>query len=64
MSKKLISFKSLVEEWNYEKNTNISPEDFVIGSGKKIWWKCKKCNYEWEAVIRHRTRGMNKGCPS
>lgn len=22
--------------------------------GKKVWWKCKKCGHEWQAVVRYR----------
>lgn len=51
----------LIAEWNYGKNEGIDPTNYSVGSGKKVWWKCKKCSYEWEAVISNRTRGNN--CP-
>jgi DNA-directed RNA polymerase subunit RPC12/RpoP/very-short-patch-repair endonuclease len=51
----------LIEEWNYDKNGDMSPSDFAPGSSKKVWWKCSKCNYEWRATIANRTQG--KGCP-
>ena len=50
----------LLEEWNYEKNVK-SPENFTLGSGVKVWWKCLKCNGEWEASIFNRSKG--RGCP-
>ena len=53
---------SLALEWNYEKNNGLIPDNFSYGSGKKVWWKCSKCNYEWEAIIYNRTRG--RGCPN
>ncbi len=51
---------NLASEWNYKKNKNLKPEDFTIGSSKKVWWKCSK-GHEWEATIAHRTHG--RGCP-
>lgn len=50
----------LVEEWNYEKNTTITPKEIVAGSNKKVWWKCSK-GHEWETSVANRTRGT--GCP-
>ena len=51
---------ALALEWHYEKNADLIPERFTIGSGKKVWWKCTK-GHEWQAVIRDRIR--NNGCP-
>lgn len=50
----------LVDEWNYEKNGNLKPDQFTANSGKKVWWKCGK-GHEWQAIIAHRHRGS--GCP-
>ena len=50
----------LSAEWNVEKNGNLSPEMFMAGSGKKVWWRCQE-NHEWEARILSRSRGT--GCP-
>lgn len=46
----------LVKEWNYSKNTTISPNEVTIGSKKKVWWVCSK-GHEWEATIDNRVRG-------
>lgn len=51
----------LIDEWNYEKNKDLSPYDVMPMSNKKIWWVCKECKYEWEATINSRSRGT--GCP-
>ena len=57
-----ISNPLLLNEWNYEKNGDLKPQQFTNGSGKYVWWKCKKCGYEWKAKILNRT--LNKrGCP-
>ena len=50
----------LAEEWNYEKNGNLKPEDFTENSGQKVWWKCTK-GHEWQAIIKNRNKGQ--GCP-
>ena len=54
---------SLALEWNYTKNGDLKPTLLTDGSNKKVWWKCKKCGREWEAVIAKRTKGKCK-CPS
>ena len=51
---------SLANEWNYAKNGNLKPENFVRSSGKKVWWKCDK-GHEWQATINNRNKGY--GCP-
>ena len=50
----------LCEEWDYEKNT-INPSSLTPKSGKKVWWKCKKCGHSWQAVVSSRSKGH--GCP-
>jgi len=56
----LIINQILCEEWNYEKNDKI-PEEYCPCSNQKVWWKCSKCNHEWEAIINSRNNG--NGCP-
>ena len=54
----------VASEWNYQKNGDLKPSDFVISSGKRVWWKCKTCGYEWEASIVNRSSKHNKTkCP-
>ena len=50
----------LASEWNYEKNGELKPEDFMPNSNKKVWWKCSK-GHEWQAQIKSRNYGS--GCP-
>lgn len=52
---------NLADEWNYERNCELTPHMFSIRSDKKVWWKCKCCNFEWEASISNRSGGT--GCP-
>lgn len=52
----------IVAEWHPIKNAELRITDYVVGSARKVWWKCAKCGYEWQTEIRHRTlRGT--GCP-
>ena len=50
----------LAEEWNYEKNNELTPMEVTPNSHKKVWWKCSK-GHEWQATIAHRNNGT--GCP-
>lgn len=50
----------LANEWNYNRNDNLKPENFTVNSGKKVWWKCGK-GHEWQAIIASRNNG--NGCP-
>ena len=51
---------TLANEWNYQKNGRLSPKDFAVNSGKRVWWICDK-GHEWSAVIANRNGG--RGCP-
>jgi len=39
------------------------PNQVTKSSGKRVWWKCSNCNYEWEANINNRIRTSGK-CPN
>lgn len=52
----------IAEEWHPTKNNNKMPEDFLVGSYCKVWWRCKK-GHEWQATIEARTRKIHStGC--
>ena len=50
-------------KWNYEKNGNLYPNMFSVGSQEVVWWKCKDCGHEWRTSISHMTRKGRYGCP-
>jgi hypothetical protein len=54
-------FPLIAEEWHPVKNGNLTPNDFVAGSGKKVWWQCKN-GHEWYRSIERRTN-YKRGCP-
>ena len=53
----------LMAEWDWEKNNplGLSPNELVMGCGKKAWWKCAS-GHEWQASIANRAI-RNTGCP-
>ncbi len=56
----LVNNPELCKEWDYTKNKR-KPEEYTPYSGKKVWWICKECNYNWKAEIRSRNNG--RSCP-
>ncbi|MBM3703410.1 MAG: hypothetical protein FJW63_10615 [Actinobacteria bacterium] len=55
--------KLIAEEWNYELNKNLKPDNISPGSNKKVWWKCKKNNeHVWLASPKQRIK-QNNSCP-
>ncbi len=57
-------FPQVAEEWNYTKNTPLTPRDVLPGSNKKVRWICRVCGYEWQATVNHRTaKDQPTGCP-
>lgn len=54
-------YPNIAKEWNTEKNGDLSPSMVSSGSGKKVWWICRK-GHEWQAVINSRTL-QHTGCP-
>ena len=56
-------YPDVAKEWNYARNSDVVPTDITWGSNKKFWWRCVKCNHEWQARVSDRTRDHN-GCPA
>ena len=50
----------LAHQWHPTKNGNLRPSDVTPGSGRNVWWQCKR-GHEWETRIAHRSQGT--GCP-
>ena len=49
--------------WHPTKNGNLSPQEFVPGSNKKVWWKCPEGDdHEWEQLIIHVVQKTSKYC--
>lgn len=52
----------LILEWDWDENT-LNPYELLIGSHRKAYWVCQKCNHEWEAMIANRAIGNKTNCP-
>ena len=50
----------LAQEWDYEKNKGLRPEDVTVQSNLKVWWRCKK-GHSWRATICERYNGNKCG---
>ena len=50
----------LASEWHPTKNGDLTPEMVTAGSGKKVWWLCKRY-HEWKATVVDRNNGCD--CP-
>lgn len=48
------------KEWDYEKNANKLPSDYVKNSEVSVWWKCEK-GHSWRSKLILRAKGQN--CP-
>ena len=51
---------SIAKEWHPTKNKNLTPQDVVAGSNKKVWWQCER-GHEWQTSVAHRSNGRR--CP-
>ena len=50
----------LVSEWS-DKNRGISPETITYKNLTNVWWHCRKCGNEYQAVVYARAKG--RICP-
>ena len=53
--------QTLIEEWDYEKNT-ILPTDISAGSNRIVWWKCN-LGHTWKTSVCNRTAKEATNCP-
>ena len=53
--------EEVLDSWDNEKNYPLTPSTVAFRSGKKVWWKCPVCGFQWESQIAIRTSGH--GCP-
>jgi len=52
---------NIAKQWHPTKNGSLTPQQVTFGSGKKVWWLCSKCGYEWKSSVLNRTKG--RSCP-
>ena len=51
----------VASDWHPQKNEGITPQEFTVGSHRKVWWFCENCGHEWNTTIKDRVK--SKGCP-
>ena len=51
---------NVAAEWHPTKNGQLTPQQIVYGTARKVWWKCGY-GHEWQAYVFNRARGV--GCP-
>ena len=49
-------------EWDYEKNGDLKPSQFLKNSAYKIWWKCIYCGKHYQRGINSKVKSK-PGCP-
>jgi len=55
-------FPNLVNEWDYEKNHPLIPDQFSEGSRAIVWWLCPK-GHSYDVRIQRRTGNKPEKCP-
>ena len=53
---------TLLEEWDFSKNKDISPRFISSSSALSAYWSCKICNHKWKARVSNRAK-LGRGCP-
>lgn len=53
-------YPDIALQWCYERNGELTPEQVLPHSDKKVWWICKN-GHIWDVSISRRTAGS--GCP-
>ena len=53
--------KSLLKQWDYEKNGSLKPTDITANSGKKVWWNCPS-GHKWQSAP-HDLHHSSVRCP-
>ena len=54
-------FPEIATEWHPVKNQNLTPNDFLSKSNKRVWWLCPK-GHDYQMPIAARTSGRSN-CP-
>ncbi|PGN53609.1 hypothetical protein CN978_30470 [Priestia megaterium] len=49
-------------EWHPTRNEDLTPQEVVAGSHKRVWWKCEQ-GHEWQSKVASRTTSKHNYCP-
>ena len=53
-------FPHLAAQWDQERNGDLTPDQVLPGSHRKVWWQCPE-GHRWQAFVKSRVGGA--GCP-
>ena len=54
---------AIARQWHPTRNGDLRPQDVVVGSHRRVWWKCPKGpDHEWCVAVHNRTVAGH-GCP-
>ena len=56
------SYPYMIRQWDFKKNKDFDVNLTSANSSAVVWWRCKKCGYEWQAQISSR-RASKGWCP-
>ena len=54
-------FPQIAQEWDYEKNAPVTPEQVLPGTSRRFWWICSK-GHSYRTNVSSRTSG-GSSCP-
>ena len=58
-----VCYPDIAMEWDYAKNTPLTPREVLPHSNTKVWWRCKfNPKHSWQEYISNRTT-LHRGCP-
>ena len=58
----VVKYPHLVKQWNFKKNKGYDINLISANSKEVVWWRCKKCGYEWQTQILSRKQSAGH-CP-
>jgi hypothetical protein len=44
-------YPQLLDDWNYNKNADLRPENINLHTEKKVWWRCPKGHEEYRTPL-------------
>lgn len=56
----LITHPLIAADLDTERN-DVTADDVLAGSGKKLWWKCE-CGHRWQASVDSQTKAVSDRC--
>lgn len=54
-------YPEIADQWCYELNGELTPNDVASKSSKLVWWTCPDCGRNYRSIISNRTR-LGEGC--